>query len=37
METAFWTIVVYAFVVGVLAVVGFGIIRMFGGFHRHVH
>lgn len=37
MEAAFWAIVVYAFVVGVLAVLGFGIVRMFGGFHRQGH
>lgn len=37
MESTFWAIVVYAYVVGVLAVVGFGVVRMFGGFHRHGH
>jgi hypothetical protein len=37
MEEAFWAVVVYAYVVGVLAVVGFGVARMFGGFHRPQH
>lgn len=37
MEEVFWAIVVYTYVVGVLAVVGVGIVRMFGGFHRHQH
>ena len=37
MESAFWAIVVYAYVIAVLAVVGFGAVRLFGGFHRHVH
>lgn len=36
MET-FWEIVVFVYVVAVLAVVVFGVGRMFGGFHRHVH
>ena len=35
MEETFWAIVVYAFVAGVLGVVGFATVRMFGGFHRH--
>jgi hypothetical protein len=35
MEDAIGAIVVYAYVVGVLAVVVFAIGRMFGGFHRH--
>lgn len=36
MESAFWAIVVYAVVIAVYAVVGFGLVRMFGGFHgRH--
>jgi hypothetical protein len=37
MEEAFWAIVVYAYVVGVLLVIGFGAARMFGGFHGHQH
>jgi hypothetical protein len=37
MESALWAIVVYSYVVGVLAVVGFGVVRMFGGFHPHGH
>ena len=37
MESAFWAIVVYVYVIAVLAVVGFGAVRAFGGFHRHVH
>ncbi len=37
MESAFWEIVVYAYVIAVLAAVGFGAVRVFGGFHRHVH
>lgn len=37
MEEAFWTVVVYAYVVGVLAVVAVGTARMFGGFHRPGH
>jgi hypothetical protein len=31
----FWTIVVYAFVLGVLAVTGFAFLRMFGLGHWH--
>lgn len=31
----FWTIVVYAFVFGVLALTGFAILRMFDLGHRH--
>ena len=34
---AFWAIVVFAYVIGVRAVAGFAVVRMFGGFHRHVH
>ena len=34
MEETFWAIIVYAFVAGVLGVVGFATVRMFGGFHR---
>ena len=37
MEETFGAIVVYAYVVAVLAVVVFGMVRMFGGFHRHPH
>ena len=37
MEEAFWVVMVYAYVIGVLCVVGFGLARMFGGFHRHQH
>lgn len=37
MESTFWAIVVYAYVAGVLAVVGYAVVRMFGGFHRHGH
>ena len=33
----FWAILVYVYVIAVLAVVGFAVVRMFGGFHRHVH
>jgi hypothetical protein len=33
----FWAIVVYVYVIAVLAVVVFALGRMFGGFHRHVH
>lgn len=36
-EAAFWAIVVYVYVIAVLVVVGFAAVRMFGGFHRHVH
>lgn len=35
MEDAIGAIVVYAYVIGVLAVVVFATGRMFGGFHRH--
>ena len=34
MESTFWAIVVYVYVIAVLAVVGFGAVRLFGGFHR---
>jgi hypothetical protein len=34
---AFWTIVVFAYVAGVLAVVGYALARMFTGPHRHLH
>lgn len=37
MEATFWAIVVYAYVAGVLGVVAFGMVRMFGGFHRDPH
>jgi hypothetical protein len=37
MEDVVGAIFVYAYVVGVLAVVVFAMGRMFGGFHRHPH
>lgn len=37
MEDVFGAIVVYAYVIGVLAVIVFAAGRMFGGFHRHTH
>jgi hypothetical protein len=37
MEEVFWTIVVYAFVVGVLATAAYSTYRIFGGGHRHQH
>jgi hypothetical protein len=37
MEEVFWTIVVYAFVFGVLGTVVYSTYRMFGGGHRHQH
>lgn len=37
MEDVFGAIAVYAFVIGVLAVIAFATVRMFGGFHRHTH
>jgi hypothetical protein len=37
MEQAFWVVIVYAYVFGVLGFVGFAIVRMFGGFHHHQH
>jgi hypothetical protein len=37
MESAFWEFVVYLWVIAVLAVVGFSVVRMFGGFHGHEH
>jgi hypothetical protein len=36
-EATFWAIVVFVYVIAVLAVVSYGVVRMFGGFHRHVH
>jgi hypothetical protein len=30
-----WTVITYAFVVGTLAVVGYGFVRMFGVGHHH--
>jgi hypothetical protein len=32
-----WAIVVFAFVVAVLATVGAAFVGMFGGFNRHAH
>ena len=32
--SAFWTTVVYAYVLGTLAAVMYGLYRMFGGGHR---
>ena len=34
---AFWTIVVYVFVIAVLATVAYATVAMFGGFHRPQH
>ena len=33
----FWTIVVYIFVIGTLAAVGLGLVKMFGGGPRAQH
>jgi hypothetical protein len=37
MEEVFWTIVVYAFVVGVLTTVVFATLSIFGVGHHHQH
>ena len=37
MEGWLGVLVVYVYVIGVLAVVGWALVRMFGGFRRHSH
>jgi len=35
--SVFWAIVTIAFVFATLAIVAFGLVAMFGGFHRSAH
>jgi len=35
--SVFWAIITIAFVFATLAIVAFGLVAMFGGFHRPAH